>query len=122
MKNNSMFNRVEKKVASMSPTELRLTCQLAERELDMRRSCWVHEMYGQFSDMERIGMAYAIRGATPDDRWAHDRIIVNCFTDKNRSKVTAGMSRLSPGDFFDYHTGVAIAFARAVGEPVPDLF
>lgn len=44
-KKNSMHNYVEKKVGSLSDTELRLTCALAEEELDMRRSSWVREMY-----------------------------------------------------------------------------
>lgn len=119
---NSMCNYVEKKIGSMSATELRLTAHLANEELDMRRECWVQEMYGRFSEQEDRNMAFATRCYTPDNNWAVDRVIVNCFTDKSRSKVATGMSRVSPCDFFDYNTGVAIAFARAIGEPVPDLF
>ena len=124
MKNqkNSMHNYVENKVGSMSATELRLTAHLANEELEMRRLCWVEEMYGRFSEREDRNMAFATRCYTPDNNWAIDRVIVHCFTDKSRSKVVTGMSRVSPCDFFDYNTGVAIAFARAIGEPVPDLF
>ena len=117
-----MYNYVEKKVGSLSDTELRLTCALAEEELDMRRACWVHEMYQRFVKKEDASMAFATRAYNPNNRWSVDRVIVTCFTDKSRSKVSTGVSRVFPEDFFDFETGVAIAFARAIGEPVPDLF
>lgn len=124
MKNqkNSMSKYVEKKVGSLSDTELRLTCALTYRELDMRRSSWVHEMYQRFVKKEVANMAFATRAYNPNNRWSVDRVIVTCFTDKSRSKVSTGVSRVSPCDFFDFETGVAIAFARAIGEPIPDLF
>lgn len=121
-KNNPMSKYVEKKVGSLSNTELRLTCALAEEELDMRRSSWVHEMYQRFVKKDDANMAFATRAYNPNNRWTVDRVIVTCFTDKSRSKVSTGVSRVSPEDFFDFETGVAIAFARAIGEPVPDLF
>lgn len=119
-KNNPISKYVEKKVGSLTNTELRLTCALAEEELDMRRSSWVREMYQRFNQQSNTDMAYATIAYGGD--WNADRIIVNRFKDKGRSKVATGVARLSPGDNFDYNTGVAIAFARAMGEPVPDLF
>lgn len=119
---NSMFGYVEKKVGSMSATELRLTAHLANEELEMRRACWVEEMYSRFSEKKDANMAFSTHTHNPKDYWVIDRVVVTCFTDKSRSKVTTGMSRVSPCDHFDYNTGVAIAFARAIGEPVPDLF
>lgn len=119
---NSMLSYVENKVGSMSPTELRLTANLANEELDMRRVCWVEEMYGRFSEKKDANMAFSAHAHNPKNHWIIDRVVVTCFTDKSRSKVTTGVSRVSPDDRFDYNTGVAIAFARAIGEPVPDLF
>ena len=122
MKNqkNSMHDYVENKVLSMSAPELRLTAHLASEELNKRRSNWVREMFQRFNQQSNTDMAYATIAYGGD--WNADRIIVNRFKDKGRSKVATGVARLSPGDNFDYNTGVAIAFARAMGEPVPDLF
>jgi hypothetical protein len=123
-KKNPMYDRIKKKIGPMPTTELRLTAQLAEEELRMRRDRWVNEMYERFFNKETVGMAEAIRVYKPNDSYVVDRIIVNCFMDKSRSKVATGLSRVSPDDTsnFDYYIGVAIAFARAMGEPVPDLF
>jgi hypothetical protein len=112
---------IKTKVTSMTPTELRLMAEFADEELTTRRSDWVEKMYKRFSVKEDVGMACAVQ-MFPRDTWATDRVVVTCFTSKNRSDASVGVSRLSPKDCFDYRTGVAIAFARAMGEPVPDLF
>ena len=114
--------QMKKQVATSTAIQLRLLAQYAQEELDARRNRWVHDMYEQFCELENSNMATAIQVYRPDDRWTIDRVVVTYFTDKNRSKVSAGVSRLSPNDIFDYRTGVAIAFARAQGKEVPDLF
>lgn len=120
-----MAKRIEKqikaKVVCMTPTELRLMAEFAGEELTARRDNWVEQMYKRFSDKENIGMACAVQ-MFAHGTWATDRVVVTCFTSKNRSNASVGVARLSPKDCFDYRTGVAIAFARAMGEPVPDLF
>lgn len=112
---------IKAKVTSMTPTELRLMAEFADEELTARRIDWVEKMYKRFSVKEDVGMACAVQ-MFPRDTWATDRVVVTCFTSKNRSDASVGVARLSPKDCFDYRTGVAIAFARAMGEPVPDLF
>lgn len=119
---NPVYNRIKSKVHSMPATDLRLTAQLAGEELDMRRDRWVNKMYNRFFSMETTGMATAFRMSSPRNDWKTDRVVVNCFKDNNRSEISVGVARLAPNDKFDYYTGVAIAFARAMGESVPDLF
>jgi hypothetical protein len=112
---------IKAKVTSMTPTELRLMAEFAGEELTTRRDNWVEQMYKRFSAKEDMGMACAVQ-MFARGTWATDRVVVTCFTSKNRSNASVGVARLSPNDEFDYRTGVAIAFARAMGEPVPDLF
>lgn len=121
-KKNPVADLVKNRVAFMSHAELRLTAEFALDELIARRERWVDDTYRRFQEQERKGMASAFQVPSPDDVWATDRVIVTCFTNKNRSKVSVGMARLTPGDVFDFRTGAAIAFARAQGKPVPDLF
>ena len=115
-------DRVRNKVAFMPSPELRLMVEFAGAELTARRERWVDDMYQCFREQERKGMASAFQIPSPDDVWATDRVVVTCFTDKNRSKASVGVARLAPGDVFDFRTGAAIAFARAKGKQVPDLF
>lgn len=119
---SSLEDRVRNKVAFMPSPELRLMVEFADAELTARRDKWVREMCEQFSRMEEANMAYVICAIDPRTKHSADRVIVNCFSDKNRSKVATGISRLSPADCFDWDTGIAIAFARAMGKQVPDLF
>ena len=120
-----MAKKIEKqikaKIACMTPTELRLMADFASEELTIRRDNWVEKMYKRFSAKEDTGMACAVQ-MFARDTWKTDRVVVTCFMSKNRSNASVGVARLSPHDCFDYRTGVAIAFARAMGEPVPDLF
>lgn len=120
--NKKFAKQIKAKVAFMPSTELRLMAEFAQEELTTRRNCWVEDMYRRFSAKENAGMATAIRMSDPGDSWLTDRVVVTCFKDKNRSKVSVGMARLAPHDEFDFRTGVAIAFARAMGMQVPDLF
>ena len=122
MANKRFEKQIKAKIAFMPSTELRLTATLAQEELTARRNDWVEKMYRRFSDKENAGMAAFFRMSDPADGWLTDRVIVNCFKDKRRSKISVGMARLAPNDEFDFRTGVAIAFARAMGEQVPDLF
>ena len=122
MKYRTLTTRIEKQIAFLPHTELRLTATLALEELTTRRNNWVEKMYRRFSDKENAGMAAFFRMSDPANGWLTDRVIVNCFKDKSRSKISVGVARLAPNDEFDFRTGVAIAFARAMGEPVPDLF
>lgn len=115
-------SQVEAKVAKMGATELRLMAEIAQDELMTRRNIWVNDMYQRFSCKENIGMACSMRMYDPESVWNADRVVVTVFKDKNRSNASVGVARLSPQDCFDYRIGVAIAFARAMGEPVPDLF
>lgn len=114
--------QVEANVARMTATELRLMAEISLDELTTRRNIWVGDMYQRFSCKENVGMACSLRMFDPNSPWNADRVVVTVFKDKNRSDASVGVARLSPKDCFDYRIGVAIAFARAMGEPVPDLF
>ena len=115
-------SQVEAKVAKMGATELRLMAEIAQDELMTRRNIWVNDMDQRFSCKENIGMACTMHMYDPESEWNADRVVVTCFKSKSRAEASVGVARLSPQDCFDYRIGVAIAFARAVGEPVPDLF
>lgn len=122
MANKQFEQTIQTKVTTLTPVELRLVAGFAQDELDKRRSSWVQTMCDRFADKEDRNMAVATRVHSPNTDWEVDRVIVNCFIDESRSKVVTGISRVHPKDYFDHFVGVAIAFARAMGEPVPDLF
>lgn len=116
------MKQIKKNISTLTATELRLTVAAAQDELNTRRDCWVNEMHDRFWHMNCAGKAFDTCLSNPHNYWLTDRVVVTCFKDKNRSQASVGVARLSPNDSYDRHIGIAIAFARAMGEEVPDLF
>ena len=116
-----MAKKITGNVSTMGATELRLTANAAQAELTSRRNSWVGEKNERFQELERSGRAVVNEVSDPADYWRNDRVVVTVL-DKSRSKASVGMARVAPGDRYDFRIGIAIAFARAMGEEVPDLF
>ena len=116
-----MAKKISGNVSTMGATELRLTASVAQAELTSRRDFWVGEKNERFQKMQGFGRAVVNEISDPVEYWRDDRVVVTVL-DKSRSKASVGMARVAPGDQYDFRTGIAIAFARAMGEEVPDLF
>ena len=116
-----MATKISNSVSTMSPTELRLTANAAQAELTARRTAWVRANNERFQELERSGRAVVNEVSDPTDYWRNDRVVVTVLG-KSRINASVGMARVAPGDRYDYSIGIAIAFARAMGEEVPDLF
>lgn len=116
-----MAKKISGNVSTMGATELRLTANAAQVELTSRRNSWVKEKNERFQKMQGFGRAVVNEISDPVEYWRDDRVVVTVL-DKNRSKASVGMARVAPSDQYDFRTGIAIAFARAMGEEVPDLF
>lgn len=107
---------------TVSDKEVRVLMEAYAGELADRRDRWVSEMVDRYLELEGTDLATSQATCTPYGATC-DRMIVAVFSDDSRRKVKTGLACCAPDDAFDWRIGIAIAFARAMGEEVPiDLF
>lgn len=109
------YSEILSVVPQMSETQLDTLIKFSIEELAKRvkereeaRTAWVEEMYGMYL-------------AHPNAE-AHRRenlTIVALYSHYNGTRI--GTAFPINGDTFDEATGIAVAFAKAIGEPVPDF-